>query len=294
MAEFAARALELNATVTRVIATSAARDALNQGDLVTAIRQASGLPVEILSGEQEADWAFRGVISDPVFASHPLLIVDAGGGSTEFILGEGDRQRFRHSFRLGTVRLIEQLPLGDPPARADWDRFRSVVNDFLAQQIRPVIQAELGMFPSRAVQLVGTGGTPGILARIALKLPRFNREKIEAVRLTLQTVQQQRERLWAAPLAERKNIAGLPPGFSVLSPLIIQAGHLEAKGTINASLEAAAPTEAEATATKVTATALIDGQAVTKEVNNLGKIGLAYAYLTKSFDDSCRAAAWPL
>ena len=169
------------------------------------------MPVEILSGEQEADWAFRGVISDPVFASHPLLIVDAGGGSTEFILGEGDRQRFRHSFRLGTVRLIEQLPHADPPARADWDRCRSVVNDFLAQQIRPVIQAELGMFPSRAVQLVGTGGTPGILARIALKLPRFNREKIEAVRLTLQTVQQQRERLWAAPLAERKNIAGLPP-----------------------------------------------------------------------------------
>jgi hypothetical protein len=70
------------------------------------------------------------------------------------------------------------------------------------------------------------------------------------------------------------NITGLPPGFSALAPLIIQAGHLEAKGTLNAALDAPAPNETNSSMTKVTATALISGQPVTKEINNLGKIKL--------------------
>jgi len=73
----------------------------------------------------------------------------------------------------------------------------------------------------------------------------------------------------------RVEIEGLPAGFSVLSPLVIQAGHLEAKGTINAALDAPTPTEVEAKATKVTATATINGRPVTRTVNNLGKIALA-------------------
>src|SRR5204862_4887138 len=73
----------------------------------------------------------------------------------------------------------------------------------------------------------------------------------------------------------RVEITGLPPGFSVLSPLVIQAGHLLAKGTINASTDAAAPGESDAKATKVTATALINGKPVIKTVNNLGKSMLA-------------------
>ncbi len=70
------------------------------------------------------------------------------------------------------------------------------------------------------------------------------------------------------------NITGLPPGFSALTPLVIQAGHLEAKATINAALDASPPNETNASVTKVTATAMVSGQTVTKEVNNLGKIKL--------------------
>jgi hypothetical protein len=72
----------------------------------------------------------------------------------------------------------------------------------------------------------------------------------------------------------RVEITGLPRGFSVLSPLVIQSGHLEAKGTINAALDAIAPNETEAKS-KMTATALINGQTVSKEVGTLGKITLA-------------------
>ena len=210
VAGFADKARELGAAATRVIATSAARDATNSGELIIAIQTASGLPVEIISGEQEADWVFRGVVSDPVFAGQPLLIVDVGGGSTEFILGEGDHQQFRRSFPLGTVRLMEQLPRADPPSAAEWERCRATVRNFLDQQVRPAIESELRSFASRAVQLVGTGGTTSIMARIELGLQKFDRDRIEALRLNREQVRRQRERLWSLPLAERKGIVGLP------------------------------------------------------------------------------------
>ena len=210
VAEFARQAAEWSAVSIRVIATSAARDALNQEELLTAIRAASGLAVEVISGELEADWAFRGVRSTPLFAGQPLLIVDVGGGSTQFILGEGDHQQFRHSFRLGAVRLLERLPHSDPPSPDEWARCRATLKDYLEQQVRPVIDSELRTFSSRAVQLVGTGGTASVLARIELGLASYDRERIEALSLSLALVRRQRERLWSLPLAERKKIAGLP------------------------------------------------------------------------------------
>jgi hypothetical protein len=73
----------------------------------------------------------------------------------------------------------------------------------------------------------------------------------------------------------RVNIEDLPAGFTALSPLVVQAGHLEAKGTINAALDASAPTEAESKSIEITATALINGRSVRKKVNDFGKISLA-------------------
>jgi exopolyphosphatase/guanosine-5'-triphosphate,3'-diphosphate pyrophosphatase len=211
VAEFARQAAQWGVPSTRVIATSAARDALNQDQLLAAVRAASGLAVEVISGEQEADWAFRGVVSAPAFAGQPLLIVDVGGGSTEFILGAGDHQQFRHSFGLGTVRLLERVPHSDPPTLEEWERCRTTSQAFLEQQVHPVIGSELRTFSSPAVQLVGTGGTASIMARIELGLGTFDRDRIEALRLTRDQVGRQRARLWNSPSAERKRIVGLPP-----------------------------------------------------------------------------------
>ncbi|MGA2853402.1 MAG: hypothetical protein ABSE90_04655, partial [Verrucomicrobiota bacterium] len=99
--EFARTAREKNADSIRVFATSAARDAMNPADLTDAILRASGLKTEIISGAREAEWAFRGVTTDPELARHPLLLLDVGGGSTEFIVG-GGKKHFAQSFPLGT------------------------------------------------------------------------------------------------------------------------------------------------------------------------------------------------
>lgn len=211
VAEFAATAAKWRAASTRVIATSAARDALNQADLLKAVHQASGLRVEILTGEQEADWVFHGVTSDPRLAGQPLLILDVGGGSTEFILGENALQFFRDSFRLGSVRLLEQCRPADPPAADALPDCLAGLHAFLRQQIRPALAPALEGCAPHAVQLVGTGGTASILASIQLGLRTFEREGIEAARLTRGQVGDQLARLWSLPLVERKEIVGLPP-----------------------------------------------------------------------------------
>ena len=209
--EFAEIAREKNADSLRVIATSAARDAVNPADLTTAIRRASDLQVEIISGEQEAEWAFRGVTTDAELAKQPLLLLDVGGGSTEFILGQGEHKHFARSYPLGTVRLLEQFPHSDPPARGELKACRDWITGFLREKIRPQLEPALRKENhSREVLLAGTGGTTSILARMENRLDRFDRERIENTILSRDQVTAHRKRLWSLPLAERKEIIGLP------------------------------------------------------------------------------------
>ncbi len=207
--EFGEIAREKNAASVRVVATSAARDAVNPQHLTSAIERASGLKTEIISGAREADWAFQGVTSDEELAQHPLLILDVGGGSTEFILGRGSKKYYAHSFPLGTVRLLEKFPHSDPPTRAEFNAYREWVKTFLQKEVRPQLEPALKSVTGE-VLLVGTGGTTSILTRLEKKLDRFDRDRIDRTVLTFDCVQAHRKQLWRLPLAERKEITGLP------------------------------------------------------------------------------------
>jgi len=211
--EFAQIARERNSDAIRVIATNAARDAVNPGDLTATIERVSNLKVEIISGEREAELAFQGVTTEAELAKTPLLLLDVGGGSTEFILGQGEHKHFARSFPLGTVRLMEKFPHSDPPTRREFNACRDWIRDFLENEVRPKLDPALrreARSSSGDIQLVGTGGTTSILARIEAKLDRYERERIEATRLNLERIKSHRRRLWRLPLAERKEIVGLP------------------------------------------------------------------------------------
>ena len=207
--DFAQTAREKNSTSIRVFATSAARDATNPADLTDTIFRASGLKTEIISGAREAEWVFQGVTTDPELARHPLLLLDVGGGSTEFIVGGGGKKHFAHSFPLGTVRLMEKFPHSDPPTRGEFNACRDWLKNLLHVEVRsqlaPALKNESG-----EIWLVGTGGTTSILARIENKLDRFDREKIERTVLDFDQLVAWRKRLWHLPLEERKEIPGLP------------------------------------------------------------------------------------
>ena len=237
VADFAGTARKHGARSIRVIATSAARDAVNPEDLISAIEAASGLKVEIISGGQEAGLAFQGVTTDPELAQTSLLLLDVGGGSTQFILGRGERTHFAHSFQFGAVRLLEKFPHSNPPTHGEFTACRDWLKNFLQSEVRPKLEpafadeaalasAEPPAQPGSArqrpalrretdsqsagIQLVGTGGTTSILARMEAKLDRYDRERMEATRLSLEQVKAHRKRLWSLPLAERKEITGLP------------------------------------------------------------------------------------
>ena len=235
--KFAETAREWEATSIRVIATSAAREAVNPHDLTADLHQASGLRLEIISGDQEADWVFQGVTTDLELAKHPLLLLDVGGGSTEFILGHGMQKSFRHSFALGTVRLLENTPLSDPPAAAELAACRRWLQNFLRAEVRPKMEAgfsaEKKFDPAQQlVQFVGTGGTASIHARMEARLEEYDRARIEATRLTLDQIREHLQRLWSLPLAQRREIIGLPrkradvilPGVAIYAAVMEEFG----------------------------------------------------------------------
>ena len=212
VAQFSDRARELGASSVRAFATSAARDARNPDSLLRAVEAASGLSVEIISGEQEAEWAFRGVSSDARFQQQPLLLLDVGGGSTEFILGHGEHKHFRQSFPMGSVRLMEKLPHSDPPTAQELADCRRWLQEFLATQVAPQLEPALAREQCAGpLMLVGTGGTAGILASIAHRLARHDRNRIDGAAISSAVVTGWVEGLWSLPLIQRREIPGLPP-----------------------------------------------------------------------------------
>jgi exopolyphosphatase/guanosine-5'-triphosphate,3'-diphosphate pyrophosphatase len=142
-------------------------------------------------------------------------LLDAGGGSTEFILGQGEHKHFRQSYPLGAVRLLEKFPHSDPPKPEELAACREWLKSFLSSKVRlelePALRREVKIHEQHhAVELVGVGGTATVLARMENGMDDYDRERIEAARLSFKKVQGWVEQLWSLPLAERRQIQGLP------------------------------------------------------------------------------------
>ncbi|MCX8157131.1 MAG: hypothetical protein N3J91_11920 [Verrucomicrobiae bacterium] len=207
VADFVRQARALGAEAVRVYATSAAREAANRNELVDALKSATGLGLEIIPAETEAEWAFLGVLSHPAFAGQDLLLMDLGGGSAQFIVGAGGHARFQASYPLGCVRWLEKTHLSDPPAPAEKQECCQRLHAFLSSAVLPALQPHL----PAGCQWVGIGGTATILGRMELGMTGFEREQLENLRLPADKVRQWRDHLWSLPLARRRQIAGLPP-----------------------------------------------------------------------------------
>jgi exopolyphosphatase/guanosine-5'-triphosphate,3'-diphosphate pyrophosphatase len=166
--------------------------------------------VEIISGDQEAEWVYRGVTTDEQLHGRRVLILDVGGGSTEFVLGDQDHHSFRQSFHIGSVRLLEKIRPHDPPSLQDLADTRAWLKRFLEHQIGPALGQSLHP-DGGPVHLVGTGGTATLLARMEKRMADFKREHIDGTCLPRQAVMDRMVNLWSLPLAERRRVPGLPP-----------------------------------------------------------------------------------
>jgi len=187
----------------RATATSAARDATNRDDFFAAATDALGVTPELVSGEEEARLSFTGATTE-LDAPAPYLVVDIGGGSTEFVLGT-DAPEALCSIDVGCVRVTEQWLHSDPPAPEELSNAVSVVRDHLAD----VERAIPGIHD--AATLVGLAGTITTIAAVEQGLSEYDRDKIHHFRLTRAAAEEVFRTLALEPAADRRHNPGLEP-----------------------------------------------------------------------------------
>jgi exopolyphosphatase/guanosine-5'-triphosphate,3'-diphosphate pyrophosphatase len=202
--EYRAVLEEHGATRVRATATSAARDAANRAEFFAAARDALGTEPELLSGEEEAALSFLGATAD-LDAPAPYLVVDIGGGSTEFVLGT-DAPTGLMSLDMGCVRITEQFLHSDPPAPEELSNAVAVVRDLVAEVPR-VIPGVLD-----APTLVGLAGTVTTVAAVELGLAAYDPQAIHHFRLTKAAAEDVFRTLALEPAAVRAHNPGLEPG----------------------------------------------------------------------------------
>lgn len=99
----------------RVIGTSAIRGAANRDEFIDKVKHQFGWHIEVINGNREAEYIFRGTKNSLPPLQEKYLVVDIGGGSNEFILAEGDKIIWKKSFNIGIARVLELFPMSDPP-----------------------------------------------------------------------------------------------------------------------------------------------------------------------------------
>jgi len=190
----------------RMTATSAARDAANRDDFFTAAEDAVGTKPELLTGDEEARLSFRGATAELDPADGPFLVVDIGGGSTEFAAGSGDGEPDGAvSVDIGCVRLTEKFLHSDPPTAVELSQALSVARDYLDDVARDLPAAV------DARQLVGLAGTVTTVAAIEQGLP-YQRDRIHHFVLTREAVEDVFRTLATEKRADRLHNPGLEAG----------------------------------------------------------------------------------
>jgi exopolyphosphatase/guanosine-5'-triphosphate,3'-diphosphate pyrophosphatase len=187
----------------RATATSAARDAANRDDLLRPAAEILGATVELLSGEDEGRLTFLGATTG-LDAPAPHLVVDIGGGSTEFTVGTGTPEGTL-SVDVGCVRLTEAWLHSDPPAPEELSQALSVVQAYLDDVDRDLPTA------GQAQTLIGTAGTVTTVAAVEIGLPTYDPEVLHHFRLTRDAAEDVFRTLATEAAADRRHNPGLEP-----------------------------------------------------------------------------------
>lgn len=203
IAGYARRWEELGAVRTRVTATSAIRDAADRKRFFAGVRERTGVGAEVLSGDDEAAVSFRGATSS-VAGKPPYLLVDIGGGSTEFVLGSGEPEAVV-SRQLGCVRLTERRLRSDPPTHEEMAAAEADVDTEL--------DALDGVVDARAARtLVGVAGTVTTLGALHLGLDEYDAERIHGTRVPAGAVRALTDRLAAMRVDQIAALGPMAPG----------------------------------------------------------------------------------
>lgn len=227
LASYAADIEKLGAQRVRMCATSASRDAVNAADFTEMVRATLGVAPEVVSGDEEARLSFTGAVRGlPADAKEPFLVVDIGGGSTEFVVGDrAAGVRAAISVDIGCVRMTERHLPGDPPTS---EQVAAAQADIAA-----VVDRALAAVPGReAATLVGLAGSVTTVVALAQGLREYDPERIHHARVsygqvaqvTADLLGQTREQRLANPVMHPGRADVIGAGALVLRVIMERAG----------------------------------------------------------------------
>lgn len=188
----------------RFCATSATRDASNRDLFINGVKERLGIEPEVISGEEEARLSFIGATKEFAPSDAPFLVVDIGGGSTEFVYGHSEVE-FAKSVNIGCVRMTERNIHSDPPAADEIENARRDIQEAIAiaAAIVPITKAKT---------LIAVAGTATSVAASALELKEYDRHAIHLARISAEQTHHVALTFAAMDAEQRSHVGFLHPG----------------------------------------------------------------------------------
>ncbi len=201
---FAAEIAEAKVEKVRFCATSATRDAQNRDEFLIPVAQMLGITPEVISGEEEAKLSFLGATQALSKSDGPFLVIDIGGGSTEFVFGVEQVEAAR-SVNIGCVRMSERHFKNDPPNQSEIDSARIDIRNAIAQaaEVVPIKNAKT---------LVAVAGTATTVAAAALNLAEYDSELIHLAKISAKETRRVSDWLLTLTRQERSDLGYMHPG----------------------------------------------------------------------------------
>lgn len=202
--------LGVGADRVRITATSAVRDAADRARFLGPAVVATGVPVEVITGEEEAALSFAGA-TGAVEVAAPCVVIDVGGGSTELVVGDRvGRIVGSVSLQLGCVRLTERDLHSDPATPEELARAGATVDAIVADGLASL--ALQGAVLDDLVSVVAVAGTATTLAALHLGLERYEEQRIHGTRVALADLERIALQLGAMDVATRAALGPVQPG----------------------------------------------------------------------------------
>ena len=188
----------------RFCATSATRDASNRELFINGVKERLGIEPEVISGDEEARLSFIGATKEFAPSDAPFLVVDIGGGSTEFVYGHSEVE-FAKSVNIGCVRMTERNIHSDPPAADEIENARRDIQEAIAiaAAIVPITKAKT---------LIAVAGTATSIAASALELKEYDRHAIHLARISAEQTHHVALTFAAMNAEQRSHVGFLHPG----------------------------------------------------------------------------------
>ncbi len=205
-ADYAAMIREHGVGKVRFVATSATRDASNRQVFVDGIRDLLGVEPEVITGDEEAALSFAGASSVlPARGDELVLVVDLGGGSTEFVMGNADGVLAARSVDVGCVRMTERHLRSDPPTAAQIQAAEADVDAAISEAAQTVPL-------HRTAVVVGVAGSVTTITAHALRLPTYSPAAIHGTELGLEAGREACKDLLGMSRGDRAALPYMHPG----------------------------------------------------------------------------------